>query len=202
LWCKKLRADGRFSSLIVVGHSEGSLIGMVAAHRAGADAFVSVAGSGRPAQQILLEQLKGQLPPDSFKTTEEILSQLAAGQTVGSVPPSLNFLFRPSVQPYMISWLHYDPAKEIAQVSGPVLIVQGTTDIQVSLQDAKLLAEGKPSAKSLVVDGMNHVLKMVSSERDKQVASYSDPSLPVAPRLVAELITFVKSVKAEKPAHR
>jgi len=202
LWCKKLRADNRFTSLIVVGHSEGSLIGMVAAHRAGADAFVSVAGSGRPAQQILLEQLKGQLPADLFKSTEEILSQLAAGQTVGTVPSSLNFLFRPSVQPYMISWLHYDPAKEIALLSSPVLIVQGTTDIQVSLQDAKLLSGAKPSAKSVVVDGMNHVLKMVPSDHDKQVASYSDPSLPVAPRLVAELIRFVKSVKEERPSDR
>lgn len=202
LWGKKLRGDGRFSSLIVVGHSEGSLIGMVAAQRMGADAFVSVAGSGRPAQQILLEQLKAQLPADLFKSTEEILGQLVAGQTVASVPPSLNFLLRPSVQPYMISWLHYDPVKEIARISAPVLIVQGTTDIQVSLQDARLLAGANPSAKSLVVDGMNHVLKLVPSEREQQVASYSDPSLPVAPRLIAEISTFVKNAKVERPAHR
>ena len=200
LWGKKLRGDVRFSSLIVIGHSEGSLIGMVAAHRIGADAFVSIAGSGRPAQQLLLEQLKAQLPADLLKTTEEILNQLAAGQRFASVPAALNFLFRPSIQPYMISWLSYNPTKEIARLSVPVLIVQGTTDVQVSLQDASSLAGANPSTKTLVVEGMNHVLKMVPGERDQQVASYGDPSLPVAPRLIGEVSAFVNNVKAHGPA--
>jgi uncharacterized protein len=181
LWGKKLRGDVRFSSLTVMGHSEGSLIGMVATQRMGADAFVSIAGSGRPAQQILLEQLKAQLSADLLKTIEEILDQLAAGKTYASVPPALNFLFRPSIQPYMISWFRYNPTKEIAGLSVPVLIVQGTTDLQVSLQDAKSLAASSPLAKTLLVEGMNHVLKMVQGVRDQQVVSYSDPSLPVAP---------------------
>jgi pimeloyl-ACP methyl ester carboxylesterase len=198
LWDKKLRGDDRFSSLTVIGHSEGSLIGMVAAQRLGADAFISLAGSGRPAQQILLEQLKAQLPADLLKMTEEILDRLAAGQTFGSVPPALNFLFRPSIQPYMISWFRYNPAKEIARLSVPVMIVQGTTDVQVSLEDAKVLAAAHPSAKLLFVDGMNHVLKMVPSQRDKQVSSYSDPSLPVAPSLISEIGGFVSNLRSQR----
>jgi uncharacterized protein len=198
LWGKKLRGDGRFSSLTVIGHSEGSLIGMVAAQRMGADAFVSLAGSGRPAQQILLEQLKAQLPADLLKMTEEIMDRLAAGQTFESVPPSLTFLFRPSVQPYMISWFRYNPAKEIARLSIPVMIVQGTTDIQISLEDAKSLAGARPSSKLLVIDGMNHVLKMVPNQRDKQVASYSDPSLPVAPGLISEVGGFVNNLRSQR----
>jgi uncharacterized protein len=200
-WGKKLRSDGRFSSLTVVGHSEGSLIGMVAAQRIGADAFVSVAGSGRPAQQILLEQLKAQLPADLLKTTEEIMDQLAAGQKFASAPPALNFLFRPSIQPYMISWFRYNPVKEIARLSVPVMIAQGTTDIQVSLEDARSLAGAYPSAKLLFIDGMNHVLKMVPSQRDKQVASYSDPSLPVAPILIDEIGGFVIGLRSQKRSH-
>ncbi|MGH9904874.1 MAG: hypothetical protein ACRD8U_04715, partial [Pyrinomonadaceae bacterium] len=43
-WGKLIRADRRFSSLTILGHSEGSLIGMVAAQRRSAQAFVSVAG--------------------------------------------------------------------------------------------------------------------------------------------------------------
>ena len=74
-------------------------------------------------------------------------------------------LFRPSAQPYLISWLRYDPTKEIVKLRSPVLIVQGTTDIQASLQDPKALAEANPKAGLLIIDGMNHILKMVPHEQ-------------------------------------
>lgn len=197
-WGKQLRSDRRFSTLTVIGHSEGSLVGMVAAQRMRANAFVSIAGAGRPVQQIILEQFRGKLTADLLKKTEEILEQLAAGKTVASVPSELNLLLRPSIQPYMISWLRYDPAKEITKLRIPVLIVQGTTDLQVRLGDSKRLAEGNPDAKLLLIDGMNHVLKTVPNEKDKQVASYSDPKLPVAPELVSEISSFVNKNRASR----
>ncbi len=190
-WGKQLRADRRFSSLTVIGHSEGSLIGMVAAQRIGANSFVSTAGSGRPIQEIILEQVKPQLTPELLKTTEQILAQLVAGKTVASVPNELHVLFRPSVQPYMISWLRYDPSKEINKLRMPVLIVQGTTDMQVRAADAKRLADSNPGAQLLLIEGMNHVLKTVPNEQDKQVSSYSGPKLPVVPDLVSEISSFV-----------
>jgi pimeloyl-ACP methyl ester carboxylesterase len=195
LWGQKLRADKRFSTVTIAGHSEGSLIGMAAAKRMKADAFVSIAGAGRPVGQILLEQLKAQLPPDLMKSAENILKELSAGRTVETVPPALNVVFRRSVQSYMISWLRYDPAKEIAKLSVPVLITQGTTDIQAMPGDVKLLAAGKPSAKVVEINGMNHVLKAVSSDRDKQLASYGDSTLPVVPELIEEISSFVKKAK-------
>jgi pimeloyl-ACP methyl ester carboxylesterase len=198
-WGKQLGADRRFSTLTVLGHSEGSLIGMVAAQRMGAHAYVSLAGAGRPIQQIILEQVRPQLPPDLLKATEDILDHLAAGKTVESVPSALNMLFRPSVQPYMISWLRYDPSKEITKLHIPVLIAQGTTDIQASLQDPKALAAANPAATLLLIDGMNHVLKTVPNERDKQIASYSDPTLPVAPNLINGIRSFVIKAKAQSP---
>ncbi len=198
-WCKKLGADRRFSSLTVLGHSEGSLIGMVAAQRVSARAYVSVAGSGRPSQELILEQVKAQLP-DLLKATEDILDQLAAGKRVESVPPALNLIFRQSIQPYMISYLRYDPAKEIAKLHLPVLIVQGTTDAQVGLQDAKLLAGANPAATSLLIEGMNHVLKTVPNEQDKQDSSYSDPTLPVAPNLISGISSFVIKAKRQRPS--
>ncbi|MGH9871280.1 MAG: alpha/beta hydrolase [Pyrinomonadaceae bacterium] len=191
-WGKKLLSDRRFSSLTIIGHSEGSLIGMVAARRVGARAYVSIAGAGRPIQQIILEQVKLQFSPDLLKAIEDILNQLVAGKAVADVPAALNVLFRPSIQPYLISWFSFDPAKEIARLSRPVLIVQGTTDIQVSVQDATLLARANPSAKLMLIDGMNHVLKAVSNEKDKQIASYSDPVLPIVPNLVGEISSFIK----------
>jgi hypothetical protein len=194
-WGNKLRGDKRFKSLAVVGHSEGSLIGMVAARDMKADAYVSIAGSGRPAADILREQMKGKLPPDLASQTESILQSLTEGKSVSDTPKQLAALFRPSVQPYLISWFKYDPAKEIAKLSIPVLITRGTTDIQVSVQDAKLLSQARPSAKVVFVEGMNHVLKDVPTDAQQQIKSYSDPSLPVDVKLIDAIAGIVNSTR-------
>jgi uncharacterized protein len=195
LWGQQLRGDQRFSTVTIAGHSEGSLIGMIAARKLPADGFISIAGAGRPAGQILLEQLKTQFTPELFKQTEEIINLLVAGQRPPSVPPQLNALFRPGIQPYMMSWLRYDPAKEIAALTAPVLIIQGTTDLQVSVEDARLLVAGAPKAELFFVEGMNHILKQVSKDGEKQTASYSDTSLLVSPALVDEISRFVHQAK-------
>ncbi|HEU0176611.1 MAG TPA: alpha/beta hydrolase [Blastocatellia bacterium] len=195
LWGKQLRADKRFSSVIIIGHSEGSLIGMVAAQKMNADAFISVAGAGRPAPQGLLDQLKRNLPADLQSQAEMIIKSLSEGKIVEDVPPALVPLFPRSIQPYIISYFKYDPAKEIAKLSIPILITQGTTDIQVPAQDAKLLAEAKPTASLLMIEGMNHMLKEVPAEQEKQLKSYTDPSLPVAPKLIDGMSSFIKSIK-------
>jgi pimeloyl-ACP methyl ester carboxylesterase len=194
-WGQRLRGDKRFSTLVVAGHSEGSLVGMVAAERLAADGYVSIAGAGRRADQTILEQMKPQLSPELYAKSEEIFKSLVEGETDADVPAPLAALFRPSVQPYIISWLKYDPQKEIAKLNVPVLITQGTHDVQVGEAEAKLLAAAKPSAKLGLVEGMNHVLKETPADPKQQAASYSDPSLPDAPRLLSEIGSFVKGIK-------
>ncbi|XYJ08714.1 alpha/beta hydrolase family protein [Telluria sp. B2] len=189
-WAARLRKDPRFSKVAVIGHSEGSLIGMVAARQAGADAFVSFAGVGTPLPAVLRRQLADKLPPDLLKENERILGALERGQTVDGVPPLLAALYRPSVQPYLISQFRYVPAKRIAALSIPVLIVQGTTDIQVGVEDAQALKRANPGARLEIVEGMNHVLKMVPAD-GAQLASYGDPALPLAPRLVDAVTSFL-----------
>jgi fermentation-respiration switch protein FrsA (DUF1100 family) len=95
----------------------------------------------------------------------------------------------------LISYFKYDPAKEIAKLSIPILIAQGTTDIQVNVQAAKTLNQAKPSARLLIIDGMNHVLKEVPAGQEKQIKSYTDPSLPVAPKLIEGINGFIKAIK-------
>lgn len=193
-WIRMLDADPRFSTLTVVGHSEGSLVGMVAARRADADAFVSIAGSGRPAQDVIREQLGQQLSPTMMAGAARGLDALAAGRFADSTPPGLESLFRRSVQPYLMSWFRYDPAKEIAGLRVPVLIAQGTTDLQVPVADARLLSAAAPSARLLLVDGMNHVLKLAAGDRSAQMRSYGDPTMPVAPLLVAAIADLVRGL--------
>ena len=194
LWGRKLRGDARFSALVVAGHSEGSLVGAVAAQRLGADGFVSVAGAGRRIDVILLEQLKPQFTPEQYAKTEAGFKSLLEGKTIPDVPAD-DILFRPSVQPYLISWLKYDPAKEVARLGVPVLVTQGTHDLQARPEDAKALAAAKPDARLVLVEGMNHVLKMTPADPKQQAASYSDPALPVAPKFLAEVAAFVKGIK-------
>jgi uncharacterized protein len=192
-WARQIRADPRFSTVTVAGHSEGSLVGMLAARHAGADAFVSIAGIARRASDVIRDQLRPQLPPDLWQESERILAELEAGRTAASVPTALFSLYRPSVQPYLISWFRYVPAEEIPRLSVPVLIAQGTTDVQVGVAEAHALKQASPAAELLIVEGMNHVLKAVSANPLQQQISYSDPSLPVVPLLIERVAGFARS---------
>jgi hypothetical protein len=199
-WCNQLH-EKRFSGVFIAGHSEGSLIGMIAARKCGAAGFISLEGAGFPAADILRTQLKTRLPEELKAKNEAILKSLEAGKTVDDAPPQLNALYRPSVQPYLISWFKYDPAKEIGELRIPILVVQGTTDIQVSIDDAKRLAAANPRAKLVVIEGMNHVLKMVSGDLQAQIPSYGDPKLQLSEKLTPELVQFVRKSPTQ-PAGR
>ncbi|RYG74609.1 alpha/beta hydrolase [bacterium] len=191
LWGQKLQQDERFSSLTIIGHSEGSLVGMVAAGKLKAAGFVSIAGVGRPIGQVLLEQIKLQMPPESLQKAENLIRDISEGKTNPTVPPALVSLFRPSVQPYLISWFRYNPIQEIEKLAMPILIVQGTSDIQISVEDAKALAKAKPTAELLIIEGMNHVLKDVGADKALQTRSYTEPSLPVNAKLIRETARFI-----------
>ena len=198
-WAAHLRKDSRFTKVGYIGHSEGALIGLIAAREAKFDAYVSLCGPGRPLADILREQLKKNLPEDLYKASEPIIADLEAGREVKETPKSLAALFRPSVQPYLISAFKYDPAKLVAEFGGPVLVVSGSTDIQVSAEDAKRLGAANPKAKVVTVEGMNHVLKAVEgTHRLVQLPSYADPTLPLHPKLVPATAAFLKQALGGK----
>jgi len=189
-WIELLNVDKRFSKLIIIGHSEGSLIGMIASNTQKVDAFISLAGVGRPAAEIIKEQLKAQ-PQFVLDQAMPILEQLERGEKVEEVPPFLFTIFRPSVQPYIISWFKYNPIVEIAKLEKPIMIIQGTTDIQVGTVDAVLLAAANERSKKEIIEGMNHVLKMAPADRMKNMQTYSDPELPVHDELLEKIVAFI-----------
>lgn len=191
LWVAKLNADQRFSGVAVLGHSEGSLIGMLASKGQPARAFISLSGPAQGASAILRQQLRGKLPGDLAERNEAILVSLEKGQVAQDVPAPLASLYRDSVQPYLISWFKYVPATELKTLTMPTLIVQGDTDIQVGVAEAKALKAAKPDAELVIIEGMNHVLKSVPADHAKQLASYGDPSLPLADGLSASLVRFL-----------
>jgi hypothetical protein len=189
-WIEYLNNLSSFNKVVVIGHSEGSLIGMVASQKENVDKFISIAGAGQPIDQTIREQLKAQ-PPIVLEQSTPILDQLLQGKTVANVPAFLNSLFRPSVQPYMISWFKYDPQKEISKLKKPVLIVQGSTDIQVSSQDADKLAAANKNADKVVIQKMNHIFKEAVLDRQANFQTYNQPELPIKPELVKAIGEFV-----------
>lgn len=191
-WVQFAKNDARFSKIGIIGHSEGSLIGMVASQKADVDAFISIAGAGRPIDEVLLEQLQVQLPANLLKESTEILEKLKQGEQVKTVSPELQSVFRPSVQPYMISWLQYDPAEQLQRLNKPILLINGNIDIQVPVKDAELLHEAKKDSELLIVDKMNHILKEAPADREGNIATYSNPDLPLAKGLIDGIVKFLQ----------
>ncbi len=190
-WITLLAKDGRFSGVAVAGHSEGSLIGMLAAKGRPVKAFVSIAGPAQGAAAILRQQMKQKLPPELAERNEVVLSSLEKEQEVSDVPAQLAAFYRPSVQPYLISWFKHVPTVEIKELQVPCLILQGDTDVQVPVSEAKALSVAKPDAELQIIQGMNHVLKLVPMNQTQQLASYGDPTLPTAPELIKNLVQFL-----------
>ena len=193
-WIALLEKDKRFNSIVVAGHSEGALMGLLASvNNKKVNAYISIAGAGRPIDEILKEQYSG--VPENIKVTiYGMLDQLKKGDTLENVPLIFYTLFRPTIQPYMRAWMKYNPQEEIKKLKIPILIMNGTTDLQVKVLDAELLAKSQPKAELRIIKNMNHVLKYCDTEdKELQKLIYSDPDLPLHKDFTTELIRFVKA---------
>lgn len=189
-WAKK---DGRFGKVFVLGHSEGALLGTLAAMQEEVAGVITVAGPGRPAAVVIKEQLTRNLPEQLRAEGLAMTDKLAAGERVEKVPVWALSLYRSGIQGYVMSWFRYDPAVELGKLKVPVLIVQGTTDLQIPAEDAKLLAAAVGERGRLVMlEGMNHVLKKAERDLVKQRAAYTDGKLPLMEGLVEAVVGFVK----------
>jgi len=189
-WIAKLEKNKDFSEIIIAGHSEGSLIGILAAQNSEVDKFISIAGAGRSIDKILLEQINkqsGKYIPES----KSIIKSLRKGETVDSISPALKAVFRPSVQNYLISWMKYDPVEELAKLKISYLIIQGTTDIQVPVEDARLLNEAHEKDNLVLIENLNHVLKDAPEDRAENMKTYYNPKLPLHEKFMDPIFKFI-----------
>ncbi|MFV5692391.1 alpha/beta hydrolase [Flavobacterium sp. LT1R49] len=182
----------KYNKIIIAGHSEGSLIGMLAANN-NSDAFISLEGAGRTIDAVLVEQIEKQAPflKEEVKKDLEILK---SGKTFELKNQMLASLFRASVQPYMISWIKYNPQDEIKKLKIPALLINGTKDLQVNVADAELLKKAKPDAELVIIDNMNHIFKEIKGDDAENMKSYTNPNLPVSPKLTSTITVFIKSL--------
>lgn len=192
LFLDYLIEDKRFKKIGIAGHSQGSLIGMKIAQGKKVKAFASIAGPSLSIDQTLKEQLKANPynPPKLLKEANSILASLKSGEQVPNVSPFLQSVFRPSVQPFMISWMKYDPTDEISKLNMPILVINGSTDLQVSVADAQRLHISNPKAELVIVNGMNHVLKDSSAQPQENNATYSNPDLPLSAKFRKSICDF------------
>ncbi|QEC75931.1 alpha/beta hydrolase [Mucilaginibacter ginsenosidivorax] len=189
-----LTDDERFSRIIILGHSEGSLVGMLSSIDQPVKGFISVAGAGDSADNILTEQMKSQ-PTHISEGFKRMLDSLKKGKTTDNIDPSLYFIARPGIQKYLMSWFRYDPTRAIKRLKIPILIVQGTTDLQVKVSNAEKLKKAKSDAVLEIIPEMNHVLKDAPADKDKNMATYNEPDLPLKPEFIKAVISFVKKVR-------
>lgn len=187
-WVNLIKEDERFDEIFIIGHSEGSLIGMAAANKVKVQGFISLAGAGEPADKIVEDQL-AQSP--YAVESGNIIARLKTGDTVDDISQNLLALYRPSVQPYLISWFKYDPQAELQKLEAPSLIIQGTTDLQVKTKNAEFLAAANPNAKMVIIEEMNHVLKEATENPQANMATYFNPDLPLKEGLVSHIASFI-----------
>ena len=192
-WAKLAVAQTGAPCAWLIGHSEGALVAQAAAQDTDAPlcGLVLLSGAGRPAGVVIREQLAAQLPAPLMAEAETTLSALEAGRLVDNPPAALAALFRPSVQPYLVSWLKYDPAKLAAAYQGPMFIGHGTTDIQTTVTDAQALSAARPAAQLTLWEGINHVLTEAPADRAANIATYGNPEAKVAPQVVADVADFI-----------
>jgi len=195
-WAAKARAETGAPCAWLAGHSEGALVALIAGQKPdGVCGLILLSGAGRPIGTVLREQLNANpanapLLPQAMAAIDTLE---AGGEVdVSGMHPALMPLFHPGVQGFLRAEMAYDPAALIAAYKGPVLIVQGTTDIQVSVKDANLLKAARPDASLVLLDGANHLFKTAPADRAGNLATYGDPSLPLAPGAVDAVAGFIK----------
>ena len=181
----------KYEEIVLAGHSQGALVAILAAQRAQVDKVITLAGLSNSAYKTLKEQLSNQ-PKFVSDQALPILEQINQGKKVDSVPPYLMSVFRPDIQEYLITFLQYDPKEEIKNLNIPVLIIQGTTDIQINVEDAKQLAESYNKAELVVINEMNHILKKAVADRNRNFETYNDPELALHPELMDSIFKFIK----------
>lgn len=196
-WVAAIRAQTGARSVWVLGHSEGGLVGLLAARQSADIAgLILVATAGRPLGQVVRQQLQSNPANAPFLDNAMwILDSLEAGDRVDAarIDPALMPLCRPQVQRLLMSELTVDPAALLAGYTNPVLIVQGSRDIQVAVHDAERLKHANPRAEMALIADANHFLKPVrTTDRDENLAAYSAPDLPLAEGVVDAISAFVR----------
>jgi pimeloyl-ACP methyl ester carboxylesterase len=190
-----LRSSGKFSKVIMVGHSEGGLVAILTSRRVPVDRLVLLATAARRQGDLLKAQLEKKLATDTFAPIAKAIDDIMAGQIVDPLPPGLSI--PPAMQPGIASAFTEDPVVPLKLIDAPVLIVGGGRDRQMARLDFIALGVASPAAKSVWLDDMNHVLVDVTDEAD-DLAAYNQPDRALDPDMIDAVADFILAGEARK----
>ena len=185
----KFKNDNRFSSITLIGHSQGSLVAMLASQE-DVNKYVSLAGISEDMGDFIINSYK-QVSEDMSAMAKEQIDELKETGTIETVNPALAHLFSKQNQPFFITWMAYNPSVEINKLEIPVLIINGAKDLQVKVEEANKLHEAKPNSELVIIENMNHTLKTIEKDEDN-LKSYYSPEYPLSEELIQTLEAFIK----------
>lgn len=184
------KATKAYNKIYVIGHSQGSLVGLLAAkHKA--DGFISLAGAGQTIDSIILEQVT-KTAPQFAADTKRVLDVLKKGETTKDFPAALGSLFNLETQPFIANWMTYNPVEEIAKLNMPCLIINGTKDLQVTETEANLLHEAANDSTLKIYENMNHILVTILGDNLENSKSYNEPYRKLTENLISDMVMFIK----------
>ncbi|MGO4911449.1 alpha/beta hydrolase [Leeuwenhoekiella sp. W20_SRS_FM14] len=181
-----------FINIVLIGHSQGALIATLAAEQRDISHLICLAGAGQSIDKLIVDQLEVQAP-GLVENAKQAFTDLREKNKSEKYSVGLISIFRPSVQPFMNSWMKYDPAEELSKINAPILLVNGTKDLQVTPKEGELLKNSNSNAKAVDIEGMNHVLKIIEGDELENSKSYNEPYRPVAEELINLIVDFVRS---------
>ena len=183
-----------FENLVFAGHSQGSLVGILAAKEK-ADAYISLAGAGEPIDNIIVDQVN-KMAPQLGENARIAFDEIRESGKTTNYNPMLESLFRANAQPYMYNWMQYDPAKEIENLDIPILIINGSADIQVEVEQANMLKTANENAQLVILENMNHIFREIKTEdRLVNTKAYNEPNRPLHPELIPVITDFIKELE-------
>lgn len=180
----------KFENIYIIGHSQGSLIGMLAAQQ-NVDGFVSLAGAGQSIDAVIIDQVQKTAPMFSADT-KRVFDIMKTGQTTTDFPPALASVFNLEVQEFMMSWMKHDPAEIIKTLDIPILLINGTKDLQVETAEAELLHKANNKSQLKLIEKMNHVLFIIEGDAQENAKSYNDHNGKISEELVKDIVDFIK----------
>jgi len=153
------------------------------------DGYISLAGTPDPIDITISKQLSKQ-SAELAETATSYFKELKKTGGVKEVHPFLATIFSKQNLPFFLSWMQYNPKEELKKLNMPVLIVNGTKDIQVPIEDAKPLHISNKNIEAIFIENMNHVLKDIQKEEDN-LSSYYSPDYKISKELIKTIVEFV-----------
>jgi uncharacterized protein len=180
------RKDVDPKRIVVLGHSEGAWVALLAASKEKKIAgVISISAPAVTGAELVLEQQQHQLDqmkvPDAERQQKvELQKKIHAAVTTDrgwdDIPPELR---KQADSPWFRSLLLFDPAEVIEDVRQPLLIVQPELDRQVPVAHADKLAElakkgRSPSVEVMIVRGVNHLLVPATTGEMSEYGTLTD----------------------------